>query len=29
VGEESLKPGEAAWISKLVEDEKKRLTQVQ
>ena len=27
VGQESLKPGEAAWISKLVEDEKKRLTQ--
>ena len=27
VGEESLKPGEAAWISRLVEDEKKRLTQ--
>lgn len=27
VGEESLKPGEAAWISKLVEEEKKRLTQ--
>jgi len=25
VGEESLKPGEAAWISKMVEDEKKRL----
>ena len=29
VGEESLKPGEAAWISKLVEEEKKRLTQAQ
>ena len=27
VGEESLKPGEAAWISKLVEEEKKRLTE--
>ena len=27
VGEESLKPGEADWISKLVEEEKKRLTQ--
>ena len=27
VGEESLKPSEAAWISRLVEDEKKRLTQ--
>ncbi len=26
VGEESLKPSEAAWISKLVEDEKKRFT---
>ena len=25
VGEESLKPGEAAWISKMVEEEKKRL----
>ena len=27
VGEESLKPGEAAWISKLVEEEQKRLSQ--
>ena len=26
VGEESLKPSEAAWISKLVEEEKKRLS---
>lgn len=25
VGEESLKPGEAAWISRMVEEEKKRL----
>ena len=25
VGEESLKPGEAAWISAMVEEEKKRL----
>ena len=25
VGEESLKPGAAAWISKLLEEEKKRL----
>ncbi len=29
VGEESLKPGETAWITKLVEDEKKRLTETQ
>lgn len=29
VGEESLKPGEAAWISKLVEEEQKRLTEAQ
>ncbi|MBE6763875.1 MAG: DEAD/DEAH box helicase [Ruminococcaceae bacterium] len=27
VGEESLKPSESAWITKLVEDEKKRLTE--
>ena len=27
VGEESLKAGETAWINKLVEDEKKRLTE--
>ncbi len=26
VGEESLKPGEAAWISKLVAEEKQRLS---
>ena len=29
VGEESLKPDESAWISKLVEEEKQRLTQTQ
>ncbi len=29
VGEESLKPGEAAWISKMVEEEKQRLQQAQ
>lgn len=27
VGQESLKPGEAAWISRLVEEEKKRLAE--
>jgi len=28
VGEESLKPGETAWITKMVEEEKKRLQEV-